>query len=112
MAKGNNTADNMNRGKLTVKCPAEGCGKDMELVKAKGIGDSGMFLICPASEDFKAEVKKYNLRYKCVDCAHFHEPNNRCSFDYPIDQTSYFYIMNYGEGHIPRFSFCKHFELN
>ena len=48
MAKGNNTADNMNRGKLTVKCPAEGCGKDMELVKAKGIGDSGMFLICPA----------------------------------------------------------------
>jgi hypothetical protein len=48
MAKGNNTAENANRGKLTVKCPATNCGKDMELVKVKGLSASGMFLVCSA----------------------------------------------------------------
>lgn len=48
MAKGNNTSENMNRGKLTVKCPAANCGKDMELVKVKGVGETGMFLVCAA----------------------------------------------------------------
>lgn len=66
----------------------------------------------PFSDDFKAEVKEYNFKYKCSDCAHFYEEKNRCSFDYPIDKTSYFYIMKLSEGHVPRFSFCKHFELN
>ncbi len=47
MGKGNNTAENMNRGKLTVKCPAANCGKDMELVKAKGASGGGMYLVCP-----------------------------------------------------------------
>ena len=48
MAKGNNTAENINRGKLTVKCPATNCGKDMELVKVKGTSTNGMFLVCPS----------------------------------------------------------------
>ena len=47
MAKGNNTADNINRGKLTIKCPATNCGKDMEFVKVKGAA-SGMYLVCAA----------------------------------------------------------------
>lgn len=47
MAKGNNTAENANRGRLTVKCPSPSCGKDMELVKIKGAGNNGMFLVCP-----------------------------------------------------------------
>jgi len=46
MGKGNNTADNINRGKLTVKCPATSCGKDMELIKAKGASGGGMYLVC------------------------------------------------------------------
>jgi hypothetical protein len=68
----------------------------------------------PFSEDFKLEVKQYNLKYKCDSCAHFDEPGSRCSYDYPTDNGNYFYIMNYGAKHKygPRFSFCKHFELN
>ena len=46
MAKGNNTADNLNRGRLIVKCPATNCGKDMEMVKVKGGTTNGMFLVC------------------------------------------------------------------
>ncbi len=64
------------------------------------------------SEDFKKEASLYNLKYKCIDCAHFHEPKQRCSFEYPTEQHNYFYIMDYGEKHTPRFSFCKHFEVN
>jgi hypothetical protein len=48
MAKGNNTAENTNRGRLTVKCPAKSCNKDMELVKVKGQATNGMFLVCPS----------------------------------------------------------------
>jgi hypothetical protein len=48
MAKGNNTSENVNRGKLTVKCPATNCGKDMEIVKVKGSADAGMYLVCAA----------------------------------------------------------------
>jgi hypothetical protein len=46
--KGNNTADNLNRGKLTCKCLK--CNKDMELVKVKGIGANGMYLVCECGE--------------------------------------------------------------
>ena len=66
----------------------------------------------PFSEEFKSEVAKYNLKYKCDTCAHFHELQHRCSYDYPMDQIGYLYIMDYGEKHSPRFSFCKHFEVN
>lgn len=48
MAKGNNTAENVNRGRLTVKCPAKNCGKDMELTKVKGSSGNGMYLVCPS----------------------------------------------------------------
>jgi DNA-directed RNA polymerase subunit RPC12/RpoP len=48
MAKGNNTADNANRGKLTVRCSNENCGKDMELIKVKGCSGNGMYLVCPS----------------------------------------------------------------
>lgn len=46
MAKGNNTAENLNRGRLIVKCPSKSCGNDMELVKVKGAEQNGMFLVC------------------------------------------------------------------
>lgn len=42
--KGNNTANNENRGKLTMKCAK--CNKDMQMVKVKGVGNNGMFLVC------------------------------------------------------------------
>lgn len=48
MAKGNNTAENTNRGRLIVKCPNKSCSQDMELVKVKGPAQNGMFLICQA----------------------------------------------------------------
>ena len=66
----------------------------------------------PFSEDFKNQVKVFNLKYKCADCVNFNEPDERCSFDYPMDGHRLFYVMDYGYGHLPRFSFCKHFELN
>ena len=40
------TAENINRGRLIVKCPAEKCGKDMELTMVKGASDGGMYLVC------------------------------------------------------------------
>jgi hypothetical protein len=66
----------------------------------------------PFSEEFKTEAKKYNFKYKCIDCSHFNEPEQKCSFEYPTDQHNYFYVMDYGDKHVPRFSFCKHFEIN
>jgi len=42
------TAENVNRGRLVVKCPAEKCGKDMELTKVKGASAGGMYLVCAA----------------------------------------------------------------
>ena len=47
MAKGNNTVDNVKRGKLTVKCPTTNCGNDMELVQVRGGVANGMYLVCP-----------------------------------------------------------------
>lgn len=44
MAKGNNTAENQNRGRLIVKCPKD--NSDMDLVKVKGASNSGMYLVC------------------------------------------------------------------
>ena len=67
------------------------------------------------TEGFNHEVKLYNLKYKCDDCAHFDGQGNRCSFDHPMSSAANFYVMDYGEKHSkygPRFSFCKHFELN
>lgn len=49
--KGNNTANNENRGKLTMKCGK--CHKDMELVKVKGMGGNGMYLVCECGERVK-----------------------------------------------------------
>jgi len=65
----------------------------------------------PFSDEFRSEAKQYNLKYKCSDCVHFDEPHLRCSFDYPTDQHYHFYVLDYGEKHTPRFSFCKHFEI-
>ena len=58
MGKGNNTAENLNRGKLPVKCPAINCGKDMELVKAKGTGWWHVF-VCPTCGNISNTQKAF-----------------------------------------------------
>lgn len=64
------------------------------------------------SEDFAKEAKIYNLKYKCIDCTHYQEKESICSLEYPITGHNHFYILDYGENHIPRFTFCKYFEIN
>lgn len=51
MAKGNNTSENENRGKLTCKCPT--CKGDMELIKNMGMGPLGMYLVCSCGNRIK-----------------------------------------------------------
>lgn len=68
----------------------------------------------PFSDDFKKEVIKYNLKYRCVDCIHFDDNGIKCSFEYPIeDHHSYFFIMKHPKESTsgPRFTFCKYFEI-
>ena len=67
----------------------------------------------PFTENFNKEVEKFNLKYKCIDCIHYNDETNLCSFEYPVNgDKSYFYIMDLGKQATPRFSFCKHFEYN
>jgi hypothetical protein len=60
MAKGNNTAQNENRGRLTVRCPD--CTKDMELVRVVAGGDKGMYLVCSCGTRIK-HIKGLHRRY-------------------------------------------------
>ena len=68
----------------------------------------------PFSEGFKKEAVEYDLKYRCSDCVHFDEPALKCSYEFPVDQHYLFYILDFGPKHVkygPRFSFCKHFEV-
>ena len=66
----------------------------------------------PFSDSFKKQAAFFDLKYKCVDCVHFDNNLTKCSFEYPIENHHYFYIMDFGGDCSPRFSFCKYFEIN
>lgn len=61
------------------------------------------------NERFRAEQQKYDLRYRCQDCLHFSEAEDRCSLG--------FFKSHFGDGpHRCRTEdgalvFCKYFEL-
>jgi len=64
----------------------------------------------PAIETrFRAEVARYDLRYRCADCLHLNRRTERCSLGFPVEL--------FGRGpHRSRnergeLVFCKYFEL-
>ena len=60
-------------------------------------------------EEFEAEAARFNLRFRCDDCAHFDASNDRCAFGHPTA------AMRDGSTWVlgPRgaWMFCKDFEL-
>lgn len=66
----------------------------------------------PFSEEFKSQAAIYNLKYRCADCGHFNSDSLNCSFEYPIGEHKYFYIMKFPKQSPAKFSFCKYFEVD
>jgi hypothetical protein len=61
------------------------------------------------NEQFKDEVDRYKLVYRCQDCVHFRPDNGRCVLGYPNDVLSMGEIRALDER--GQFVFCKDFAL-
>ena len=60
-------------------------------------------------EEFEGEAERFNLRFRCDDCAHFEARDDRCSFGHPtaaMRDSSTWVLGLRGE-----WMFCKEFEL-